>query len=257
MEASVATRKKTSPIWDYFTISADDKFATCAACELQVSRGGKTPKTFGTTNMSVHLKGKHPELYAEFEKKVEELKETKKASESRASHRQLSLMQCEDRTRRWSINDVRAQRIHRRIGEMIALDSHPFSIVEDEGFTRLLRELEPRYTLPSRRYFTDNVVTKIYENIKKQVSQAVSGVEYFSFTTDIWSTCVSNESLLSLTAHWITDTFQRTIVMLNASRVDGSHTGAYIAQRIKELGSFQLTGYMLFCVTMEQTWLGP
>ena len=239
MEASVATRKKTSPIWDYFTIAVDDKFAKCAACELQVSRGGKTSKTYGTTNMSVHLKGKHPELYTEFEKKAEELKEAKKArdksADSRASHRQLSLMQCEDRIRHWSINDVRAQRIHRRIGEMIALDCHPFSIVEDEGFTRLLLELEPRYTLPSRRYFTENVVTKIYENLKKEVSQAVSGVEYFSFTTDIWSTCVSNESLLSLTAHWITDTFKRTTVMLNASRVDGSHTGAYIAQKIKEI----------------------
>ena len=186
-----------------------------------------TAKTFGTTNLSVHLKGKHPKLYTEFEKKVKELKEAKSA-ESRASHRQLSLIQCEDRVRHWGINDVRAQRVHWRIGEMIALDCHPFSIVEDEGFTRLVKELEPRYTLPSRRYFTENVVMKLYENLKEEVSQAVSGVEYFSFTTaDIWSTCVSNESLLSLTAHWITDTFQRRSIMLNASRIIGSHTGFF------------------------------
>ena len=239
METSVTTRKKTSPIWDYFTIADDDKLGKCAACELQISRGGKTAKTFGTTNMSVHLRAKHPELYKEFEKKVEVLKEAKKAleksGESRASQRQLSLMQCEDRIRHWGLNDVHAQRIHRRIGEMIALDTHPFSIVEDQGFTRLIKEMEPRYTLPSRRYFTENIVTKIYDSLKEEVSKAVSGVEYFSFTTDIWSTCISNESLLSLTAHWIPDTFQRTVVMLNASRIDGSHTGAYIAQKIKEI----------------------
>ena len=35
---------------------------------------------------------------------------------------------------------------------MIALDSQPFSIVEDRGFTRLVRELEPRCSLPSRKY---------------------------------------------------------------------------------------------------------
>ena len=144
-------------------------------------------------------------------------------------------MQYEDRLRHWGINDERAQRVHRRIGEMIALDCHPFSIVEDEGFTRLVKELEPRYTLPSRRYFTENVVTKIYENLREEVSQAVSGIEYFSFTTDVWLTCVSNESLLSLTTHWITDTFKRTSLMLNASRIDGSHTGAYIAEKIKEI----------------------
>ena len=118
---------------------------------------------------------------------------------------------------------------------MIALDTHPFSIVEDQGFTRLIKELEPRYTLPSRRYFTENVVTMIYESLKEEISKAVRGVEYFSFTSDVWSTCISNELLLSLTAHWIPDTFQRTIVMLNASRIDASHTGAYIAQKIKEI----------------------
>ena len=116
---------------------------------------------------------------------------------------------------------------------MIVLDCHPFSVVDDEGFIRLIKELEPRYTLPSRRYFTENVVTKIYEYLKQEVSQALSGIEYFRYTTDVWSTCVSNESLLSLTAHWISNTFQCANVMLNASRMDGSHTGAYIAQKIK------------------------
>ena len=66
----------------------------------------------------------------------------------------------------------------------------------------------------------------------------MSNVKYFSFTTDAWSTCVSNESLLSLTAHWITDTFQQVNVMLNASRIEGSHTGAFIARRIKEILEF-------------------
>ena len=49
---------------------------------------------------------------------------------------------------------------------MIALDCHPFSLVEDEGFTRLLRELKPRYSLPSRRYFTENIVTNLFERLK-------------------------------------------------------------------------------------------
>ena len=127
MEVSVAMRKKTSPIWDYFTIAEDDKFANSATCELQVTRGGKTAKTFRTTNMSVHLKGKHPKLYTEFEKKVEELKEAKKAcekSESRASHRQLSLQQCEDQIRHWGINDIHAQQIHQRIGEKHWIATH-------------------------------------------------------------------------------------------------------------------------------------
>ena len=42
----------------------------------------------------------------------------------------------------------------------MVLDCHPLSLVEDEGFTRLLKELEPRYSLPSRKYITENVITR-------------------------------------------------------------------------------------------------
>ena len=55
-------------------------------------------------------------------------------------------MQCEDQICHWDINDVSAQRVHRHIGEMITLDCQPFSIVEDEGFAHLVKELETRYT---------------------------------------------------------------------------------------------------------------
>ena len=36
--------------------------------------------------------------------------------------------------KRWDINDSRAQNIHTKMGEMIALDYQPFSVVEDVGF---------------------------------------------------------------------------------------------------------------------------
>ena len=42
--------------------------------------------------------------------------------------KQLSFEQATGKTRKWDINDSRAQVIHRRIGEMIALDSHSFSV---------------------------------------------------------------------------------------------------------------------------------
>ena len=48
-------------------------------------------------------------------------------------------------------NNPHAQQIHQRVTEIIALDSQPFSMVDDPGFTRLVCELEPRYSLPSRK----------------------------------------------------------------------------------------------------------
>ena len=45
---------KRSPIWDYFKVGEDTKFAICNACGQSISRGGKTTKTFNTTNLVYH-----------------------------------------------------------------------------------------------------------------------------------------------------------------------------------------------------------
>ena len=50
------------------------------------------------------------------------------------------------------MNDPQARHIPKRIGEKIALDSQPFSIVEDMGFHCLVHTLEARY---SRKYFSE------------------------------------------------------------------------------------------------------
>ena len=74
MEASLqAPKKKRSLVWDYFIISDNESFAKCCSCELKVSCGGKDTKTYEATNLSTHLRIKHPELLKEFEKKSEEL----------------------------------------------------------------------------------------------------------------------------------------------------------------------------------------
>ena len=48
--------------------------------------------------------------------------------------RQLTLKGSEDRVKPWGINDPRAAVLHRKLGEMIALDHQPISLVEDVGF---------------------------------------------------------------------------------------------------------------------------
>ena len=41
--------------------------------------------------------------------------------------KQLSLKESKERSQAWDINDARAQRVHRRVVDMIALDCQPFS----------------------------------------------------------------------------------------------------------------------------------
>ncbi len=75
---------------------------------------------------------------------------------------------------------------------MVALDNQPFSIVEDSGFKALIKSLEPRYSLPSRRYITETVIPIITEEITVKVEAELAQVQYLSFTTYIWTTDISS-----------------------------------------------------------------
>ena len=157
------------------------------------------------------------------------------SSSSPAPFSQIPLQESGDRVRVWDINDARAQRIHRRIGEMIALDCEPFSVVKDQGFKQLIRELEPRYTLPSRKYFTECIISGMFTELKAELKKEIDDVAHFSFTTDVWTTNVSNDSLLSLTAHWLTDSFTKKTAVLHTQLLEESHTGTYLAEKLTQM----------------------
>ena len=97
------------------------------------------------------------------------------------------------------------------------MDCQPLSVVSDVGFVRLLKSLESRYSIHSRKYFTDTVLPKIYEGVK--VVKEVDKADWLSFTTDIWSTDISNESLLSLTTCWLSESFEKKTAILCAQKL--------------------------------------
>ena len=174
----MAARKK-SPIWDYFIVCENSKYARCNDCLEDVSRGGSSTKSYNTTNLVTLLK-RHPSFHQEYEAKkatYNEILAVEVTGASSGSGKQLTLSESYDRSRTWEINDRRAQRIHQRIGEMIALDSQPLSVVDDKGFVSLLNTLEPRYVIPSKKYITETVLPRIHDGIKANVKMELTGIK--------------------------------------------------------------------------------
>ena len=60
-------------------------------------------------------------------------------------------------------------------------------------------------------------------------------VTYLSLTSDIWSTSLTNQSLISLTGHWIEDDFLRKSAVLQVKQLEGSHTGETICKSIESM----------------------
>lgn len=130
-------------------MSEDTKYAICNTCQAKVSRGGGSTKSYTTTNLVNHL-AKHPDVNKQYiecksAQEATHIKETRK----RKTEQQLSLKETQQLSKPWDINDDRSQRVHKRIGEMLAVDCQALSMVEDVGFKRMLQILEPRYKCPS------------------------------------------------------------------------------------------------------------
>lgn len=239
----------TSFIWNHFSVlDQDDEVAECLLCKKGIRRGpeGSKAKNFSTSPLHRHLQAKHPLTYQQAKEQSETAKRLTKTPDQGPSlkQRKLTLMghqstlkECMEMKKIWDINDSRAVTIHQKIMKMIATDNQPFTIVEDMGFVELMGHIQPNYLLPSRRYFSEVMLPKTYDELKTKLKEELlaTNAPFMSFTSDIWTCQHSNESFVSLTAHWIDPEFQRKNAVLHAKHFPGSHTGENIEQMIRTM----------------------
>lgn len=145
--------QQRSEAWKYFKLDPDNSSrAICNICDAVVHRG--IGKNATTSTMIKHFKGKHTSEYVMFEKsrptietgKHEEIDEDEGFLQPKKPRLgQIGIKEAFQMSKGWDINDNRSIEIHRKIGEMIAIDCQPYRFVENEGFRRLMSHLQPRY----------------------------------------------------------------------------------------------------------------
>lgn len=193
--------------------------------------------------MSNHIKHKHPEHFKAVKKGnvADVLAQSATdvvpySTTSSTSHsKQLTLSEPLERKLLWDVNDVKAQKFHYLIAEMIALDNEPLSVVERTGFIRLLEQALPRYEMPSRNYISGKIIPDIYDRIHEKIKKNVSNASAVSVNSDIWTCIHNNASFLSFTAHWLSPEFQLQHGVLAIKPFLGSHTGENIAKELNAI----------------------
>ena len=81
--------------------------------------------------------------------------------------------------------------------------------VEKSGFHQMLKTFGAKYMyqLPSRKYFPETAIPHLYSSVREKVMEELSSVEYFSGTTDLWSS-VGLKPYINYTIHYIADQWQ-------------------------------------------------
>ena len=141
---------------------------------------------FSTTPLYSHLRNYHQELYDSLQVQRSETVPVSTTSK-RQDTTQPTIQMAFQATKKWSFDHENAKKIHVLIGEMIATDCQPLSMVTDSEFARLVNHLEPRYNIPSRTYFRDVVIPGLYEKMVTKMRSFLSGQDMISITRDIWT----------------------------------------------------------------------
>ncbi|KAG2456396.1 ZBED4 protein, partial [Polypterus senegalus] len=97
----------------------------------------------------------------------------------------------------------RDEAITKAIGVFVAAAIRPYSVVQNKGFKHMIHVVEPRYDIPLRTHFSDNIVPSMYEQEKSKVMAKLSQASSVALTTDGW-TSRATESYVTVTVHYIT-----------------------------------------------------
>ncbi|XP_046567978.1 E3 SUMO-protein ligase ZBED1-like [Haliotis rubra] len=222
-------------VWKYFGFwkiegRTLENETICRICEHTINYTCKN-----TSNMAIHLRRKHA-IETSNQGDKTSLSSTMNlvhvnGSVNKSSMGQLSIQSAFQT--KLAPGSSRAQLITRNLALYIATDLRPYSIVESQGFKKLMNCLEPKYTLPSRTTLSRKVIPDLYEKVKEEVKAGLKASHSVALTTNGW-TSRATQSYITITAHFIDDERELKNKVLQTRPIFDSHTGVNIADVFKQ-----------------------
>ena len=116
--------------------------------------------------------------------------------------------------------------------DWIAVNLHPFKIVEQVEFKKLVHSLDSRYVIPSRKIIKENVIIRFTDSKKKIFTYLNSFTSKIAMTTDIWTCSITSQSYLGITIHFITNLWEMKKCLIDIVPLQGSYTSLQIVNQI-------------------------
>ncbi|KAK1172120.1 zinc finger BED domain-containing protein DAYSLEEPER-like [Acipenser oxyrinchus oxyrinchus] len=188
--------------------------------------------------MHAHLRGKHP-LNLSGESQATSGTAVK-ASDTQK--RQSNIFEFSNRP----IHERRKQEITEKLIAFVVKDVRPISAIHGQGFQDLIHFFEPGYTIPSRTSLWKQIQCE-YDNVKSQLAAELK-TQSVSLTTDLW-TSVTMDAYITVTAHYITESWQLKSKILQTAIMSERHTAVNISERMNNI--VQEWGIDVFCTVHD------
>nr|CAH0105858.1 unnamed protein product [Daphnia galeata] len=210
---------------------AIEVYAQCVYCKDEKYHNGSSDSF---SNFLRHLRRVH-------EKEYEQMKAGGKSHSSDQSSMKNFLAS--------NIPKDRQKKIDNLIAEMIVLDNLPLTILQREGFRKLISFIAPIYKIPSYEKMRDTVIPSMYSRIVEGVKEILNSCDVATIMLDLWS---SNSmlgfmgvSFSSVTADYIPFT-----CFLNMKEMPKNHTAeAILSESECVFSDWGLNGKVIRTVT--------
>jgi len=133
-----------------------------------------------------------------------------------------------------SLDKQTEERYKNAIATWVCMDMQPYRSVEKPGFKQLMNTLCPNFKTPSRKYFSDHKIPKMYDEIRLIIQTKLSSVQFIALTTDCW-TSNNGHPFIGLTAHAISNERKLETFCLACTSLDIDHTAQNLQRSIKEI----------------------
>ncbi|KAG9267441.1 zinc finger BED domain-containing protein 1-like [Astyanax mexicanus] len=124
--------------------------------------------------------------------------------------------------------------VRKHVLNMIVRDLHPLSLVEDEGFQRLVKILHPHTDIFLSASLIREDLLNMHEEIRVKVQQEVSRAKDLVLSAEVWSSS-DEASYLTVTCHFISLEWELKSYMLETVHLIGDHTPENVHQQLRRI----------------------
>lgn len=203
----VAHPRAKSKVWKYFGFDTNAegcilqwKKIYCRICMAQIAYSGNT------SNLSYHLEKNHPDEFCEFVKSnTEQMREAFATAFSKLKP-EASQPSPQDPLAAKAAHgheSKKQQELTAAVLGLICEGLYPASIVDEPTFKVLLKTADPRYELPSRKFFCSKAIPERYGAVREAVLKELSEASWCGISTDLWRSDNQNRSYVTLAAHFL------------------------------------------------------
>ncbi|XP_026951301.1 E3 SUMO-protein ligase ZBED1 [Lagenorhynchus albirostris] len=211
----VAHPRAKSKVWRYFGFDTNAegcilqwKKIYCRICMAQIAYSGNT------SNLSYHLEKNHPDEFCEFVKSnTEQMREAFASAFSKLKP-EAAQQSAQEPPAAKAAAAAAAAAVHGHEGRrqqeltaavmgLICEGLYPASIVDEPTFKVLLKTAEPRYELPSRKFFCGKAIPERYGAVRDAVLKELAEAAWCGISTDLWRSESQNRTYVTLAAHFL------------------------------------------------------